>query len=327
MMKKVSVCTVGGGSGMPVVNQALLLAGFSQISSIVTTFDSGGDTGRMRTDERGKILAFSDYWRSLLSLWPDGRQKKRWEEMLKYRDGRGRNFGNLFFAFMAEREKNLSGVDNLFSQLTGAKICGRIIPVSQEPADICFKTQSGKVYQGEHLLDAMRMSRDLVKKIWLKPPAKANPEATKALIEAKVIIICPGSMYGSILVNFLPEGISEAYRQSKALKILLTNIMSVANENHKFSQDDYVRVFAKILKTKKVLDLVVMPDLKKLDQKVLKKVLKLYELENSFPIKTNLKSKNKTLVADIATIEKKNYRLRHDPQKLAKFFTQTILTS
>jgi len=68
MMKKVSVCTVGGGSGMPVVNQALLLAGFSQISSIVTTFDSGGDTGRMRTDERGKILAFSDYWRFPLSL-------------------------------------------------------------------------------------------------------------------------------------------------------------------------------------------------------------------------------------------------------------------
>jgi uncharacterized cofD-like protein len=324
-MKKIKVCTVGGGSGMPVVNQALLLAGFSQISSIVTTFDSGGDTGRMRTDERGRILAFSDYWRSLLSLWPNGRQKKRWEEMLKYRDGRGRNFGNLFFAFMAEREKNLSGVDNLFSQLTGAKICGKVIPVSQRPADICFKTQSGKVYQGEHLLDAMRMSRDLVEKIWLEPPAKANPEAIKALLEAEVIIICPGSMYGSILVNFLPKGVSEAYRQSKARKILLTNIMSVANENHKFSQDDYVRVFAKILKTKRPFALAVMPDLKKLNQKVLKKVLKLYELENSFPIKTNLKSESKTLVADIATIEEKNYRLRHDPKKLAKIFAQIIL--
>ena len=247
-MKKIKVCTVGGGSGMPVVNQALLLAGFSSISSIVTTFDSGGDTGRMRTDERGRILAFSDYWRSLLSLWPNSAQKRRWEEMLKYRDGRGRNFGNLFFAFMAELEKDFNRVDNLFSQLTGAKICGRIIPVSQEPADICFKTQSGKVYQGEHLLDAMRMSRDLVREVWLKPSVQANPEATKAIIEAEVIIICPGSMYGSILVNFLPRGAKEAYRQSKARKILLTNIMSVANENYKFSQDDYVRVFAKTIK-------------------------------------------------------------------------------
>jgi len=101
--------------------------------------------------------------------------------------------------------------------------------------------------------------------------------------------------------------------------------MSVANENHKFSQDDYVRVFAKTLKSKKPFDLVVMPDLQKLNRKTLKKVLKFYELENSLPIKPNLGSENKTVVADIATIEKKNYRLRHDPQKLAKVIAKIIL--
>jgi len=46
------------------------------ISSIVTTFDSGGDTGRMRTDERGSVLAFSDYWRSLILYGKMGR--KNW---------------------------------------------------------------------------------------------------------------------------------------------------------------------------------------------------------------------------------------------------------
>ena len=142
-----------------------------------------------------------------------------------------------------------------------------------------------------------------------------------------MIIICPGSMYGSILVNFLPRGAKEAYRQSKARKILLTNIMSVANENYKFSQDDYVRVFAKTIKAKKPFDLVIMPDLQKLNRKTLKKVLKFYELENSLPIKPNLRSKNKTIVADIATIEEKNYRLRHDPQKLAKIFARIIFKS
>ena len=91
------ICTIGGGSGMPIVNKALVDAGFRNISSIVTTFDDGGDSGRMRTDERGQILAFSDYWRSLISLWKDGVQKEKWEEMLRFRDGRGRNFGNIFF--------------------------------------------------------------------------------------------------------------------------------------------------------------------------------------------------------------------------------------
>jgi len=69
MNLKTKICTIGGGSGMPIINSSLVAAGFTNINSIVTTFDSGGDTGRMRTDERGKILAFSDYWRSLISLW------------------------------------------------------------------------------------------------------------------------------------------------------------------------------------------------------------------------------------------------------------------
>ena len=86
MDKKLRACTIGGGSGMPVVNRALVRAGFDNISSIVTTFDSGGDTGRMRTDERGSVLAFSDYWRSLISLWKDGKKRAVWEEMLSWRD-------------------------------------------------------------------------------------------------------------------------------------------------------------------------------------------------------------------------------------------------
>ena len=107
MTANLKICTIGGGSGMPIVNKALIKAGFENISSIVTTFDSGGDTGRMRTDERGRILAFSDYWRALISLWDDGKQKEIWEEMLRYRDGRGRNFGNTFFQFLSDNQKHL----------------------------------------------------------------------------------------------------------------------------------------------------------------------------------------------------------------------------
>ena len=139
------VCTIGGGSGMPIINKALIGAGFENIRSIVTTFDNGGDTGRMRTDERGRIMAFSDYWRSLISLWQDGKQKENWEEMLRFRDGRDRNFGNIFFQFMTERVGNLSNVDVLFSELTGAKLKGAVVPVSLEPADVCFRTKSGIV--------------------------------------------------------------------------------------------------------------------------------------------------------------------------------------
>jgi 2-phospho-L-lactate transferase/gluconeogenesis factor (CofD/UPF0052 family) len=51
-MRKKRICTIGGGSGMPIVNRALIDAGYKDINSIVTTFDNGGDSGRMRREGR-----------------------------------------------------------------------------------------------------------------------------------------------------------------------------------------------------------------------------------------------------------------------------------
>ncbi len=324
MNQNLKVCTIGGGSGMPIVNKALIKAGFENIKSIVTTFDSGGDTGRMRTDERGRVLAFSDYWRALISLWNDGKQKEIWTEMLRFRDGRGRNFGNMFFQFLSEKEGKLSDVDSMFEALTGAKLKGSVVPVSVDSANFCFKTISGKEYYGEHNLDDLRMSLDKVSDIWLTPNVKANKEALDSIIESDVIIVCPGSMYGSILINFLPEGMTEAYKKSKAKKILMTNISSVANENDGFDQDDYVATFEKYLKNKSPFDLILMADLDCLDQDLLKKVLKLYALEHSLPIKFNEKSKEKTIVVDITRIEEKNMRLRHSEEKLGEVFRDLV---
>jgi 2-phospho-L-lactate transferase/gluconeogenesis factor (CofD/UPF0052 family) len=138
MKNDIRICTIGGGTAMPIVNRALANAGFRNIKSIVTTFDSGGDSGRIKTDERGNVLAFSDYWRSLISLWIDNKQKKSWEEMLKYRDGRGRNFGNIFFQFLSEKEGGLEKIDDLFCSLTGATLAGEVIPVSIKPSNVCF---------------------------------------------------------------------------------------------------------------------------------------------------------------------------------------------
>lgn len=324
-MSKISkICTIGGGTGMPIVNKSLIKAGFENINSIVTTFDSGGDTGRMRTDERGKILAFSDYWRALISLWNDGNQKEIWEEMLRFRDGRGRNFGNLFFQFMAENAGDLSGVDELFCKLTGAKLLGRVIPVALEPANVCFKTKSGKEYCGEHNLDILRMSLDTVADINLEPDVKVNNEVIKVLNEARIIIIAPGSMYGSVITNFLPQGMAEEFNNSKARKILMVNIMSTANENDGFDQNDYINIFKKYLKTESPFDVILMADLNELDHSSLNMVKKYYELEHSFPIKYSDKSEIPVWYEDIAKIELKNNTLRHSEEKLANIFKRLV---
>jgi uncharacterized cofD-like protein len=320
MNNKLKVCTIGGGSGMPIVNKALIKCGFRDIKSIVTTFDSGGDTGRMRTDERGKILAFSDYWRALISLWDDGEQKAIWEDMLRFRDGRDRNFGNIFLQFLSEKEGNLGEIDDLFSALTGAKLCGEIIPVSLKPADLCFTTISGKEYKGENFIDDLRMSSDKIDNIWLSPKVKANEKAKEIIENADLIIIGPGTTYGSVLPNFLPDGIVESYNKSKAKKIFLVNIFSTGNEVKKASQNGYLEIFKKYLKNKKPFDLMIMADLVNLDKNLLEKVFYSYKLENSLLVEKDIACLIKTIKVNLATIDETNLRLRHSEEKLEKMF-------
>jgi len=314
------ICTIGGGTAMSVVNKALIKEGFKNISSIVTTFDSGGDTGRIRTDERGGVLAFSDYWRALMSLWIDGEQKKIWEEMLKYRDGRGRNFGNMFFQFLSEKEGNLDEVDELFARLTGGDLKGQIIPVSLGLSNVCLKTISGKEYKGENYVDDLRMSDDKIEKIWLEPIVNANPKAMAALIESDVIIICPGTTYGSILPNFLPSGMVESYNQSKAKKILMTNILATANEIEDATQRGYVEIFKKYLLVDFPFDLILMADVASLDKKLFSKALSYYKLEHANLVKMVENYSIKTVMADVAIIEERNMRLRHSEEKLGGLF-------
>lgn len=319
------VCTIGGGSGMPVVNKGLVRAGYRSIQSIVATFDSGGHTGRMRTDERGHIMAFSDYWRSLMSLWEDGQHKAAWEQLLLFRDGRERNFGNVFFQFMAEKTGELPSVQGLFEVLTGARLNGEVIPVALEPSEIGFRTLSGRCYHSEHYLDELRMSLDQVAEIWLEPSVQASESALSALTEADLVVICPGSLFGSILANFLPTGMIEAYRASSARKVLLTNIMTVANETPECTQTEYAGLISRYLQDSNPFDLIVMPDLSALEESILRPTLESYRMEHSLPLRYSPDCPTPTLVEDIVLVEPHYGRLRHCEHKLGELFMRLDL--
>ena len=169
----------------------------------------------------------------------------------------------------------------------------------------------------------MRMSFDRVKRIWLSKKVTTNPEALSAIGGAKLIIFCPGSMYGSVIINLLPLGMKEKLEKTKAVKLLMTNIMSVANENRLFSQIEYSKTFKKYIGSD--FDLVLMPDFSKLDQKILKNVFKSYSLEHSRPIRYKENGIKNVLIEDIAVIDKKYLRIRHSEVKMANFFARMDL--
>ena len=65
------------------------------------------------------------------------------------------------------------------------------------------------------------LSRFGIEEIYLTPKPKANPKAIKAILEADVVIVGPGSMYSSLIPNFLVPGVGKAIQKTKAKNVFI----------------------------------------------------------------------------------------------------------
>lgn len=331
------IVTFGGGTGAPVIIQALLLAGFKNISCICASMDSGGKTGIIRTDERDQVIAISDLLRNLLALITSNNHQKNvrsFTDLVSFIDGRQRNLGyTIYYALLEKYQNDFLKVQTHLENLLGVKFGGTAIPITTGSSNIYFKTQSGQTFRGEHELDKQSMSKNMITDVWLDPVVLATPEALQAIQAADYLIFCPGSLYGSILANFLPEGVREALKASKAQKILVTNLVSNRNQTHHFSPLKYLSIFRRYTGLKKPFDVFLAPQLSEAEfDQAHPEVATAYANEHAHflgwtPNKLAKLSPHhiKVVTSNTISITSQFNRLRHDPAKLAKVFKKIIL--
>ncbi|MDP1743633.1 MAG: 2-phospho-L-lactate transferase CofD family protein, partial [Candidatus Amesbacteria bacterium] len=178
-------------------------------------------------------------------------------------------------------------------------------------------------------LDRQAMSANNIIKIWIDPVVTATPEAIKAIKNADVIIYAPGSLYGSILVNFLPLGIKQALKAAKAKKILITNLTSNRNQTHEFSPLLYCKLFQKYTGLKKPFDIIISPNLSRPEFEIkFPKVASAYAREHAHFLgwkEKDFQNLNIQIIRkDILAITPDLSRLRHDPAKLSKIFKSIL---
>ena len=75
------------------------------------------------------------------------------------------------------------------------------------------------------------------------PPAL--PAALEAIRQADVILLGPGSLYTSVIPNLLVDGISDAIRNSGAMKIYVCNIMTQDGETEGMTASDHIAALLK----------------------------------------------------------------------------------
>ncbi len=338
MAKRLRVTTIGGGTGSPIVIRSLILARFTNIFAVSASTDSGGKTGQVRSDERDRIIAVSDLLRNLLALISPRQNHlpriSAFTDLVSFTDGRNRNLGyTLYYALLEKHAGNFLAVQNTLEKILDIHFSGQAIPITLQSANIRFSTSQGNTFTGEHELDRQSMSANTISKIWLDHPVAATPEAISAIINTDYLIYSPGSVYGSIISNFLPQGITSALKKTSARKILISNLVSNRNQTHEFTPKQYLGIFQTYTKLKKPFDVLICPDISRaqFDRKY-PSIAATYAAEHSHFLgwsaeqTSPLKSLGiRVETGKIYSITPQLNRLRHDPVELAKIFKKLLI--
>lgn len=306
--KKKIVC-LGGGNAMPKAVLIGLKKYPVKISAICAMLDSGGSSGRLRKDY--KIVSPGDIKRAFIAL---ANTSPAIAELFDYRfqvgELKGHSFANLFITALElatnDYEKTIKEVSKILN------VQHQVLPVTLDKANLYAILENGKIISGETNIDIPKHNGRLkIKKVFLKPKAKAYSKASEAIKKADLIIIGPGDLYSSLAQILLTKGIPEAIEKSKGKSVYICNLMTKHGETNNFTVLDFVKEIEKYLK--KELDYVIYNNFvpnKEIIRKYRKKhpeLLKLVEINKDLPIEKFI-GKNLLLKSLI----------EHDPKKLAK---------
>ena len=233
------IVAIGGGNGVSTLLRGLKLE-TSNLKAIVTIADDGGSSGILRKDLG--MPAPGDARNCLIAL---SEAEPLLEELFDYRfkNGSGLNghsLGNLLLAALYEKRSGLH--EGLAAAAQLLRISGRVVPVSNDPSvEIVGEMVSGTILRGE---SAVGHASEPLRRVWIEPDgAIPNQAAVEAIGEADIIVIGPGSLYTSIIPNFLFQGIQEALAASLAPKVFVCNVATQPDETDGYGVEDHLMVF------------------------------------------------------------------------------------
>lgn len=243
------IVAIGGGTGMPA-----LLRGLREytrnITAVVTVADDGGSSGRLRR-ELG-LLPPGDFRNNIAAL---SRDEALMTQLLQYRFGQGvgeaeggrselqgHAFGNLLLAALA-------GIMGSFDEaLLAAErvlaVRGRVLPSTLTAVTLTAEIAAAdheeeiKYVVGE---SAIPEAGGIIQRVSLEPPdVRAYPPTVRAILQADLIVIGPGSLYTSILPNLLVPDLLQALRRAHARKVYICNLATQPGETDNYTVADHV---------------------------------------------------------------------------------------
>ena len=233
------IVALGGGTGLPLILSGLKLAGLPRewLTAIVTVADDGGSSGRLRREDGSPPPG--DVRNCLIAL---AQADPAIVELFRYRfEGSGtlggHSLGNIILAAYTIAERDLAGAAERAAALLEAR--GRVFPATVEDVTLVAELDDGRVVVGESVIASARAA---VRRVRLHPPdPPALPEAVRAIEQADLIVLSPGSLYTSLIPVLLVPGIAAAVAASPAHVVLVANLMTEPGETDGYAVSDLLR--------------------------------------------------------------------------------------
>jgi uncharacterized cofD-like protein len=246
------VVAIGGGTGLSCV-----LTGLKQysrdITAVVSMADDGGSSGKLR-QELG-IIPPGDVRKCLIAL---ADEEPLMSELMDFRfpenELGGHNFGNLFLTALARIRGDFGeGVREANHILS---VRGRVLPATLDRVLLVATHEDDTKTTGQALISK---TQKRIKRLDVRPaPEPVANDIVKAIEEADLIVIGPGSLYTSVIPNLLIKGMCEALVRSKAKKVFVANIMTYEGETRGYELADFLKALDEHTYPHRVYDYVLV---------------------------------------------------------------------
>lgn len=316
------VVAVGGGTGLPVVLRGLadafeLLLGrrdlnhlaADALTAVVTVTDDGGSSGRLRRDMG--VLPPGDFRNCLAAL----SSSAAFERLLQHRfeartDLDGHALGNLMLAALTQMTGSFGAAVAEMAKLLRAR--GHVYPSTIEDVTLRAELSTGEIVEGETAIVAHPAR---IHRLTLARPVQLFPDTLRALINADVILIGPGSLYTSVLPNLLVGGMAATFSAVGGVRIYIANLMTQPGETDNMSLDDHLRVLREHTGGRDLFDYVLVNRTTPTSTQ-----LKSYRCEGAELVKWDsyhLPSAPGAQIAEADLLDTNADHVRHDSRKLA----------
>ncbi len=314
------IVVIGGGTGLNNI-----LAGLKKYTSNLTAIISVTSYGeeKSKAQKELKLQPADNLKDGIIAL---ANSSKSMGALMNYRFKEGKlkdfSFADIY----------LSAMQNIYGDFANSiektneilSITGNVLPITLDEMNICAELQDGTIItQRSKIAQTVQDKVTKINRVYLNPAnCKTAPGVLEAIKEADAIIIGPGSIYTDVIPNLLVKNVAKTIRESKALKIYLSNIMTEPGQTDDYSVSEHINSIVEHC-GKGIVNFCIS-DLGEIVPEYIRK----YNLMGSSTVEIDsdkIKGENVQLIkGELASID--GTHIRHDPDKTAQLIIELICT-